>query len=331
MVNKVEIAISFFQPLGISKVRVTTEGDNIRTIYKDEKGVSAVIGTIMALMVILAFMSMILLYWVPAAMEANEDEHMKDVSNQFSQFKETLDDMIRTDYRNRTVDSTFKLGSDGVPPFARETSGQLALQPYEENDPLNNHHFQLIFNDSGEMLIENSSGYLELEAYNRYFVFQRYTYEQGAIVLYQTQGTVVKTGPDLKITKENTGQQDLTLSITLITLLHDTGQSITGTGKETVKAELWYKDEWTYNNITSINRQINLQILSEYATTAWWEYFNDTLPSFNLTYGTDYVYGGQIYNPGSSSEYRSLSIGFNRIKSLTIRHAYFWVAIGKEA
>jgi hypothetical protein len=285
----------------------------------------------MALMVILAFISMITLYWVPAAMEENEDEHMKDVSNEFSKFKERLDDLIIDNIRNQSVDSTFKLGSPGFPPLARATQGQLTLQPYEDHDPVNNHHIQITLEESGEEVYENSSGYLELSVFNRYFVPQRYTYEQGAIVLFQSSGSIMKTGPNLDVTKDSSGNRNLTVEVTLITLLHDTSDSIQGTGKETVKTELWYTEELEYTNISSVNRDVRFEILSRYATTAWENYFEDNLPTNQgLTSPADYTLGQNVYNPGPS-EYRSLLITFNRVKSLKINHAYFWVSIGREA
>jgi hypothetical protein len=256
---------------------------------------------------------------------------MKDVSNEFSEFKETLDDMIREDYRNQSVDSTFKLGSSGFPPLARETSGILTLQPYEDHDAENNHHVQMTFEESGATVYENSSGYLELSVLNRYFVPQRYTYEQGAIVLYQSSGSIMKTGPRLDISKGQGGNQNLTVSITLVTLLHDTSKSIQGSGKETVKTELWYTEEMVFENISSANRNVEIEILSKYAVTAWEDYLEENLPTeHELSTPDDYTLTHNVYNPGPR-EYRGLVLKFNRVESLMIHHAYFWVSIGRDA
>lgn len=285
----------------------------MKKVWDDTNAVSAVIGTIMALMVILAFMSMIILYWIPAAMEENEAQHMKEVSNQFSQFKETQDDMIRDDYRNTSVDSTFKLGSDGVPPFARETSGQLSLKLYDEL-------FNVSFEDSGESIQEGSSGSLELAGYNRYYVPQTLIYEQGSIILYQSAGAIVKTEPQLEVMKENSGDNNLTIDLMLISLHHTKSQSIQGTGSVTVKTRLWYTESWIYNNITTQFRRITITITSKHAESAWKSYFEDALPRYNLKEGVDYNL--TITAP------RTLEVTFDRANCLTLTRAYFEADIG---
>ncbi len=287
----------------------------MREIRNDTDAVSAVIGTIMALMVILTFISMITLYWVPAAMEENEAQHMKEVSNQFSQFKETQDDMIREDHRNTSVDSTFKLGSDGVPPFARETSGQLSLKLYDE-------WFNVTFDDSGESIQECSSGSLELSVYNRYYVPQTLIYEQGSIILYQSAGAIVKAEIQFEVIKETIGDNNLTIDLTLISLHHTKSQSVQSTGTVTVKTKLWHTESWTYNNITTQFGRIKITITSKHAEGAWKSYFKDALPLHELKEGVDYNL--TITAP------RTVEVTFDRVNSLTLTRAYFEANLGRE-
>jgi hypothetical protein len=284
-------------------------------IERDRNAVAAVIGTIMALMVILAFISIITLYWIPAAMEENEDNHMKDVSNQFSEFKETLDDSIRTDFRNISVYSTFKLGSEGMPPLADPTSGRLTHEQYDEE-------FAVEFQDSGENIHENASGHLELAVDNRYFTPQTYIYEQGAILLHQPNGAIMKTGPQLKVTKEQGANNELKIELTLISLHSSSSKSVQGTGSETVKTTLWYTEFWSYKNITSPNKMISLTITSRYSDTVWKGYLKETLSSQGLKDGTDYSL--------TSSAPSTLELTFYNVSELKLKHSYFAMSIGME-
>ena len=150
----------------------------------------------MGLMVFLAFISLFVLYWVPVMMEDNEAKHMRTVIDQFADLKKTIDDQIASDDRNKTPNSPFKLGSDGVPMFERETPGQLSLK-------LNSEFFNLTFQDTGEDIFENTSGSVHLRAFNRFYVVQEIIYENGAVIIDQKKGDIVKVEPNFIVEKEN--------------------------------------------------------------------------------------------------------------------------------
>jgi hypothetical protein len=114
----------------------------------------------MGLMVFLAFISLFVLYWVPVMMEDNEAKHMRTVIDQFGDLKKMVDNQIITDNRNITPHSPIKLGADGVPMFERETPSELSLK-------LSDEFFNLSFQDTGEDIFENTTGSIDLLAFNR--------------------------------------------------------------------------------------------------------------------------------------------------------------------
>lgn len=263
----------------------------------------------MALAVILGFISMLVLYWVPIAMEDNERSHMNTVKGQFADLKNTVDHQIKTDDRNTTRSTPIELGADGFPMFERESSSQLSLK-------LNDEFFNFSFEDSGEDIFENSTGNIELRAFNRYYVRQTLIYENGAVVLHQKRGNIVTLEPNFIVDVEGS---EVALTATLISLHHDTDDSITGAGQESVSTRLWYTDTWTYTNITSPDKSVNLTIVSRY-TEAWEKYYDDTLSNAGLVEGLDY---------DITSSSNRVTINIENVASFQLSHAFVEAYIGK--
>lgn len=265
----------------------------------------------MALMVFLAFMSIFMLYWVPVMMEDNEENHMRAAIGQFSKLKETVDEQISLDIRNETRDTTIELGADGVPMFERETASQLSLR-------LSSEFFNYTFEDSGRDIFENSSGSIDMITFNRYYVRQTLIYENGAVLIYQKRGEIVKDEPEFNVEKEG---DELILSATLVSLYHVSDDSITGTAPEHVSTQLWFTDRWTYNNITSTNKRVSLTITTRY-TTAWVTYYDTTLQNSGLINGADY---------NITTTPNTIQITFDRVSEFTLSHAFIEARIGREA
>jgi hypothetical protein len=283
--------------------------ETIRHFKEDNNGVAAVIGTIMGLMVFLAFISLFVLYWVPVMMEDNEAKHMRDAIGQFSKLKETVDEQIATDNTEETRDTTIQLGADGVPMFERETPGQLSLR-------LSSEYFNYSFQDSGQDVYENSSGSVDLISYNRFYVRQTLVYENGAVIISQKQGDIVKNEPEFSVAK--VGNQ-VNLQTTLVSMYHITDDSVAGIGQESVSTRLWYTDRWTYDDITSPNGQVTLTIVSKYSN-AWSTYYDGILTNGGLVAGSDYN-----ITSGSSG----ISITIDRVSEFALSHSFVEAYIGR--
>ena len=263
----------------------------------------------MGLMVFLAFISLFVLYWVPVMMEDNEASHMRTVIDQFGDLKRTVDNQILTDNRNSTPYSPIKLGADGVPMFERESPSELSLL-------LSKEFFNLTFQDNGEDIYENTSGHISLEAFNRFYVKQTIIYENGAILISQKRGDVIKVEPTFNVEKAG---NNITLSMTLVSLIQDTDDSIAGISLEGITTRLMYTDSWTYSNITSTNNKVTLSIKSRYKET-WDEYYDTLLSSEGMVKGQD-------YNITSSSD--TVQIVIDRVSEISIDHAFIEAYLGR--
>ena len=114
---------------------------------------------------------------------------------------------------------------------------------------------------------------------------------------------------------------NVTIKVTLITLYHETAESITGIGTEGVNTLLWWRERWTYTNITSSNSSVVFTVTSRYSS-AWYNYYNNTLSNANLVVGVD-------YNITQTSD--SLRITINNVERLVLTHAFVYTYIGREA
>src|SRR6266496_4163795 len=92
----------------------------IRELRSDERGVASTVGTIMALLVFLTFLSLIVNQYVPVWMKDSEASHMNNALGQFSSMKSAIDlqnlaaQGSGSDYVPVTAASAVTLGVEGV-------------------------------------------------------------------------------------------------------------------------------------------------------------------------------------------------------------------------
>ena len=100
----------------------------LRRIREDESGVASTVGTIMALLVFLTFLSLIVNQYVPVWMKDSEAAHMAGAFGQFGSFKGNVDlqmlaAQMAHDSGNHFIPITtftpITLGVDGIPIFDR--------------------------------------------------------------------------------------------------------------------------------------------------------------------------------------------------------------------
>jgi hypothetical protein len=95
--------------------------------------------------------------------------------------------------------------------------------------------------------------------------------------------------------------------------------SIAGIGQESVSTRLWYTDRWTYDNITSVNGEVTLTIVSLYAT-AWENYYKTTFENAGLVDGSD-------FNITAGSE--SIQITIDRVSEFALSHSFVETYLGR--
>lgn len=269
-------------------------GVMIRRLRNDDDGVASTVGTIMALLVFLTFLSLIVNQYVPVWMKDSESAHMNGVLGQFGGLKGSVDLQVLgaqiaqdagTHYIPITTANAVTLGVDGVPIFSASTAGEMLLNPTAAPWTV---EFSYDIRGTLTKVTELSSGSIELRVANRYFVPQRIVYENGGVVRWQSDGQVVRAPPTFEAIPLN---NTLDMSFQLLTL-YGTG-SVAGTTTEVVNTKLFGLDRQDYTDLRST---IWINHTSPYGL-AWYQFFNGTLTrNLAITSGTfaSIVSGDQV-------------------------------------
>src|SRR5437016_11815093 len=178
----------------------------IRDIRRDEEGVASTVGTIMALLVFLTFLSLIVNQYVPVWMKDSEASHMNGSLGQFGGIKGAIDLQILsaqaaqiagTHYIPVTASSAVSLGVDCVPILAASTLGTLQSFTAAGGFWVN---FSYIPNPTVPLQVatvnEASSGAIQLDVGNRYYIQQTIAYENGTVIPPQSDRQVHRARTD---------------------------------------------------------------------------------------------------------------------------------------
>ena len=255
---------------------------------RDEEGVASTVGTIMALLVFLTFLTLFTNSYVPVWMTDNERTHMNAAMDQFGTLKGKIDEMVVmaevTGQTNVNFYAPITLGANGIPVFASPTAGQLIYAPYGQGSSSIKVNFTYDFNGKTKWMNNLGGGMVQLYSPNRYYVEQHICYENGAIIVGQPDGQVVRAIPSLDISKP-LSSSFLNVSWTQIDFI-GTNTSVTGTSTAGLNLDLIYFDSQTYNN-ASRPTNITLTINTLYGQ-AWYSYLNSYLSSVTNVKHSDY-------------------------------------------
>jgi len=270
--------------------------------------VASTVGTIMALLVFLTFLSLITNQYVPVWMKDSEAGHMGEALGQLGQLKSGVDLQILAaqtaasvgkHYIPVTTFSTVKLGVDGVPIFSSPTLGQLVVDQGQAPWTV---WFRYSISGNNTTVPEATcgcGGNVVLTVYNRYFPQQSIAYENGALIRGQIDGQVVKAEPSFQVFASTTSVQ---VDFTLIQLFGSGGTA--GTGAEGVQARVIGVDLEEY---TKIQTDIFVNETSLYGV-AWYNFFNATLANAYGIQSSDYSRPGFTYTQSYGAGGKTLQL-----------------------
>ncbi len=231
-----------------------TQVRRFRKRDRDERGVASTVGTIMALLVFLTFLTLFTNSYIPVWMLDNERNHMNTVINQFGEMKGKIDILSLNAANSNgmteiTMYQTIDLGADGIPVFASPTAGLLSYQPYSSGN--NNTEvafdYHLVAGGKQYHYDQVGGGMVQFYAPNRYYAQQIVTYENGAIVIRQDDGQIVKAYPSLELTKPSVSSPWVNLSFVQVDFVGKTSNQA-GTSNVGLNIDLIYLDAQTYLN-----------------------------------------------------------------------------------
>lgn len=253
----------------------------LRRIREDESGVASTVGTIMALLVFLTFISLIVNQYVPVWMKDSEASHVGNAFGQIGSFKGSVDlQMLAAqmahdagvEYIPIASFTPVTLGVDGIPIFTSPTTGTLDALTDQGTFTT-----QLAYRIRGvnTNVRETSTGRIALEVFNRYYLHTTLAYENGAVIRAQGDGQTVRADPTFEVTIVNS-----TVRISMAHVsLYGRG-SVSGSSTEGIHSKLFGVDRQDY---TSVSSDVWINGTSPFGV-AWLSFFNRTLAT---AYGID--------------------------------------------
>jgi len=180
-----------------------------RMIREDESGVASTVGTIMALLVFLTFISLIVNQYVPVWMKDSEASHMGNAFGQFGAFKGSIDLQMLAAQMAASAGVDFipiasftpvTMGVDGIPIFTSPTNGLLSSATDKGTFTT---EFSYRIRGVNTRMSDASTGRVTLDVFNRYYLHQTLAYENGAVIRWQDDGQVVRADPTFGVTIVN--------------------------------------------------------------------------------------------------------------------------------
>lgn len=312
--------------------RTFSSSSRSKFIKKDKEGLASTVGTIMALLVFMTFLTIFTSTYIPIWMKENEKQQMDDVLTQFGDMKGKVDNLIvNAQVTGRaTIDmyQTISLGSDGIPVFASATTGYLFLKPSGTYDTGVNVQFSYDYYDDVLDFDDDGGGEVEFFGPNRYYVTQWYAYENGAVMLYQKDGMVMRATPSIVFEPNDDGT--VNVQFDQVDIISN-NESISGEGVAGITIDLIYHDSQTYSVTdttgTDGNGTLTLTFTTRYVDV-WMDFINDTADEAGLVAGTNYVLTSTEL---AYDEYRpiyTVTLTINDVNEFTHNRAY--VSLGLE-
>lgn len=304
--------------------------------WDDDEGVAATVGTIMTLLVFLTFMGMFTNQFVPVWMSDNESAHMTTAIAQMTDLKSKIDGLIADNANSQLAPTPvfvpLTLSAPGIPVFAGPTAGILTFAP---ESTYGRPSFNVTYLTSGGFQLDSSNdghtgGYIDLYCPNRYYVEQHLVYENGAVIINQTEGEVIIAGIQFSVSTYVSGST--TSRVVKLTQVSMVGlnKTIGGTGSRGINADLLYADTRAYSN--SAGSDLTIVIASPHAK-AWYDFFSAELnaSTTGLTYGTDFtVTLSDRYDiEGQLNDYYILTVTIHEVNVLDHTKATVQISIGE--
>jgi hypothetical protein len=267
-----------------------------RRLRANQRGVVAVIGTLLALLVFFALFGVFLTQYLPLWMNENEVAFTNSAEESFAELKSNID--LQTALGSPPVFQTpFTMNSQGVPLIAQPTVGVLSFIPFTPGV------FANVSMNPGpgnsQVFWQNVTlGTVSMYLPNRYYSPQVFSFEDDAVVQEQTDTTQILAFPPT-LTVNQTGTQ-IAVTMSLVQLLGNASQVIT-TGTQQVSSHFVFTQTYASNG-TGLPGSLNASFaIGTHYPCAWASYLNQTLSQshiaqshFALTPNTCVASGGNV-------------------------------------
>lgn len=270
---------------GIAAVMTSRPRDGIRPLRRRlchlrdrREGAAGVVAIMLAILVVILLVTLVTSVWMPVWMEKRESNQVRQVTSDFGNIKATIDNLILQGDYTFSVANPVTLGTEGFSMFGSDSSGTFSINHFRQDEL---EFYCNVKNETGEVNVTCTGG-MKYNSKNQFFVDQEIAYENGAIILDQGEGEVVRIGPQFTVEKFGPNVMVDFIFITISGI----ETSIQGTNTILFQTQLV-----TYTEASHLFKPpttLNFTMITEY-TSAWTRFFNNTLIEAGLNPGTDYT------------------------------------------
>lgn len=239
---------------------------------------AGVVSIMLALLTMIILITMVTTLWMPEWMQTAESDHMKEVNAQFAKLKSSIDKVVLSGDTKFVIGNPITLGTQSTSVFGTDAAGTFEINNFRDNDL---EFYCNIKNASGEVNI-TCTGAMKYTSDNAQYVDQTLAYENGALVLNQGKGQVVRVRPQFIIEKHGPVAH---MTYVLITV-SGVEASVTGMGTIIVQTQLvtYTKASFDYK----VPEWMYITTVSEFSE-AWGVYYTNTLIEEGFTPGVDFT------------------------------------------
>jgi type II secretory pathway pseudopilin PulG len=274
-------------------------------LREEDEAAAGVVAIMLAILVVILLVTMVTSVWMPVWMEKREANQIQKVTSDFGNIKATIDNQILQGDTAFSVANPVSLGTEGFAMFGTDSSGTFSINHFR-NDELE--YFCNVQNESGEVNITATGG-MKYSSNNQYYVDQDLAYENGALILNQGDGEVVRIGPQFTVEKFG---PVVKITFVLITI---SGIETSIQGTSTILFQTQLVTYTSASHLFTPPEWLNMTMITEY-TTAWSRFFNNTFIDAGLIPGNDFVLSisGDFINVGIKNV-QFFDLGFALMKT----------------
>lgn len=231
----------------------------------NEIALSEIIGFILLMGLVFVAVSVWVIYVVPATGREDEIQHVNEIKNGFTDYKNLLDNLWLNNETGVTTSTPFNLGTRGgftqagglslalVEPIP--STGTITIDAGDPPDTMSIDCSSNLTNVTNTQFPLNLTK-IKYETDNKYWIQQQFYYQTGGVFLTQDQSSTTQGGVTNRISPPISvfGNKDITW-VTIVPIQIDGVGSMSGTG--TVRVDTWLNPRTTPLNISYPEHQLN--------------------------------------------------------------------------
>jgi hypothetical protein len=236
-----------------------------------EHAVVGVVTAILLIGLIVAVISLVQTMYIPKIMEQREADHMDKVAEQYTYLTSVINGQAVNPTNTKPFVNAITLGSKELPYM-------LSIRAFGTLEILDNARAIAIYNESSDSPFHIPFGVITYSSRNAYFLDQSYTYENGAMIVNQSDGNLLMISPFF-FADYNETNNNLSISIDVINISSVGNKNIaSGFGTYPIQTEVH-----NISKIEKFNNVNNITIATPFSN-AWITFINHTLKNENLNH-----------------------------------------------